>query len=147
MIPFKLWPIVALFAAGPTIIKNVAHIRHKETDRIAAVATELRKLGADVTEQSDGLTIIPKELRAASIDTYRDHRMAMSFALAGLRIPGVRINDPGCVDKTYPRFFDDLAELTQQIVAAAQTRLFGPRWQNICGKRAIYWHPKLRRRC
>jgi 3-phosphoshikimate 1-carboxyvinyltransferase len=106
--------VVALFAAGPTIIKNVAHIRHKETDRIAAVATELRKLGADVMEYPDGLTITPKELQAASVDTYRDHRMAMSFALAGLRIPGIRINDPGCVDKTYPRFFDDLVKLIRQ---------------------------------
>ncbi len=105
---------VALFSDGPTTIKNVAHIRHKETDRIAAVAIELRKLGAEVTEYSDGLSITPKKLRAASIDTYRDHRMAMSFALAGLRIPGVRINDPGCVDKTYPRYFEDLAKLTQQ---------------------------------
>jgi 3-phosphoshikimate 1-carboxyvinyltransferase len=105
--------IVSLFADSPTTINNVAHIRHKETDRIAAVATELRKLGADVTERSDGLTVSPKVLRAASIDTYGDHRMAMSFALAGLRIPGVRINDPGCVDKTYPRFFDDLATLTE----------------------------------
>ncbi len=105
--------VVALFADGPTTIFNVSHIRHKETDRLAAVATELRKLGANVHEQSDGLTIQPGKLSAAAIDTYRDHRMAMSFALSGLRIAGVRINDPQCVEKTYPRFFDDLKELTR----------------------------------
>jgi len=106
--------VVALFAEGPTTIRNVGHIRHKETDRIAAVATELRKLGAEVDERPDGMTIHPGQHRAAAIDTYRDHRMAMSFAIAGLRIPGVQINDPGCVDKTYPQFFNDLRHLTQQ---------------------------------
>jgi 3-phosphoshikimate 1-carboxyvinyltransferase len=104
--------VVALFADGPTTIRNAAHVRHKETDRLAAVGTELRKLGAAVAERSDGLLITPRDLRAAAIDTYRDHRMAMSFALAGLRIPGVRINDPGCVEKTYPRYFEDLQTLT-----------------------------------
>ncbi|MDG3004116.1 3-phosphoshikimate 1-carboxyvinyltransferase [Paludisphaera mucosa] len=104
--------VVALFADGVTRIRNVAHIRHKETDRIAALATELRKLGADVDEQPDGLLIIPPPpggLRPASIATYDDHRMAMAFALAGLKIPGVVIQDPGCVAKTYPGFWDDLA--------------------------------------
>jgi 3-phosphoshikimate 1-carboxyvinyltransferase len=103
--------VVALFADGPTTIRNVGHIRHKETDRIAALAAELRKLGAHVDERDDGLTIEPRPLQPAAIDTYSDHRMAMSFALAGLRIPGVRINDPRCVDKTYPAFFDDLTTI------------------------------------
>jgi 3-phosphoshikimate 1-carboxyvinyltransferase len=103
--------VVALFAEGPTTIRNVGHIRHKETDRLAALAAELRKLGAAVTERDDGLTIHPAKLQPATIDTYNDHRMAMSFALAGLRISGVRIENPACVDKTYPRFFDDLATL------------------------------------
>jgi len=106
--------VVALFAEGPTTIRNVAHIRHKETDRIAAVATELRKLGANVTERENGLTIEPSQLRGATIDTYNDHRMAMSFALAGLRIPGVRINNPKCVEKTYPEFFSDFSALVKQ---------------------------------
>jgi 3-phosphoshikimate 1-carboxyvinyltransferase len=106
--------VAALFAEGPTRIRNVAHIRHKETDRIAAVATELRKLGADVDEFGDGLLIRPHALRGATIDTYDDHRMAMSFALAGLKSPGVVIRDPGCTAKTYPNFFADLAELTRQ---------------------------------
>lgn len=102
---------VALFAAGPTTVTNVPHIRHKETDRISALATELRKLGAQVNERPDGLTIMPAALRGAAIDTYDDHRMAMSLALAGLRIPGVIIRNPGCTAKTYPEFFDDLAAL------------------------------------
>lgn len=102
---------VALFAEGPTSITGVAHIRHKETDRITALATELRKLGAIVEEWPDGLSITPATLRAAAIDTYQDHRMAMSLALVGLRQPGVVINDPGCTAKTYPNFWRDLENL------------------------------------
>jgi len=103
---------VALFALGPTTIRGVTHIRHKETDRIAALACELRKLGAKVDEFDDGLRITPGPVQGAQIVTYDDHRMAMSLALAGLRIPGVVILDPGCTSKTYPRFFDDLAAIT-----------------------------------
>jgi 3-phosphoshikimate 1-carboxyvinyltransferase len=106
---------VALFAHGPTTVTGVPHIRHKETDRLAALATELRKIGAEVDERPDGLRInppgSPAELHGAAIDTYRDHRMAISLALVGLRVPGVTIRDPGCVAKTYPEFFDDLMEL------------------------------------
>ena len=107
--------VVALFAEGVSRIRNVGHIRHKETDRIAALATELRKFGARVDEQPDGLVIDPPApdqlLQGARIATYNDHRMAMSFALAGLRIPGVTILDPGCVAKTYPGFWTDLERL------------------------------------
>jgi 3-phosphoshikimate 1-carboxyvinyltransferase len=106
--------VVALFADGSTNIRNVAHIRHKETDRIAALATELRKLGATVVERADGLTIEPGQLQPATISTHNDHRMAMSFAIAGLRIPGVKIENPRCVDKTYPGFFEDLAKCIKQ---------------------------------
>lgn len=106
---------VALFAEGPTTVRGVAHIRHKETDRIAALAAELRKLGATVDEFDDGLRITPGTLQPATIDTYLDHRMAMSLALVGLRQPGVVINDPGCTSKTYPTFFDDLSSLSQQV--------------------------------
>jgi len=102
---------VALFAEGPTTIRGVGHIRHKETDRIGNLAIELRKLGATVEEHEDGLTVIPGTLRPATIDTYHDHRMAMSLSLPGLRSPGVVINDPGCTNKTYPEFFDDLSKL------------------------------------
>jgi 3-phosphoshikimate 1-carboxyvinyltransferase len=103
--------VSALFAEGPTTIRNVANMRIKETDRITATATELRKLGAEVEEFPDGLRITPGTLRAAVIDTYDDHRMAMAFAMAGLRIPGVVINDPGCVSKTFPDFFERWAAL------------------------------------
>lgn len=105
---------VALFAEGPTTIRGVGHIRHKETDRIGNLAIELRKLGATVEEHEDGLTVIPGTLRPATIDTYHDHRMAMSLSLPGLRSPGVVINDPGCTNKTYPEFFDDLSKLRAQ---------------------------------
>jgi 3-phosphoshikimate 1-carboxyvinyltransferase len=102
---------VACFADGPTTVRNVAHIRHKETDRIAALATELRKLGAEVDEFPDGLRITPRPLRGCAVDTYNDHRMAMSLALVGLKVPGVVVNDPGCVAKTYPGFWTDLEKL------------------------------------
>ncbi len=99
---------VACFADGPTRIRNVAHIRHKETDRIAALATELRKLGAGVDEYEDGLQITPQPLTGCAVDTYNDHRMAMSLALIGLMVTGVVVNNPGCVAKTYPGFWQDL---------------------------------------
>lgn len=102
---------VAIFADGPTNIRNVGHIRHKETDRIGALATELRKFGATVEERTDGLRILPGELHGATIDTYDDHRMAMSLALPGLKITGVVIIDPECTGKTYPGFWKDLERL------------------------------------
>ena len=102
---------VACFAEGPTTIRNVAHIRHKETDRLAALAAELRRVGAEVEEFADGLRITPRPLHGADIETYNDHRMAMSLALVGLKVPGVVIKDPGCVAKTYPEFFSDLEKL------------------------------------
>jgi 3-phosphoshikimate 1-carboxyvinyltransferase len=125
---------VALFAEGPTTIRGVGHIRHKETDRIGDLARELRKFGAVVEEFADGLRITPPaHLTAAAaelarpnpgrstpanapqptmeIETYHDHRMAMSLALPGLVIPGVTIVNPACTAKTYPRYFDDLAAL------------------------------------
>jgi len=105
---------VAGFAQGPTRVTGVGHIRHKETDRIGDLATELRKLGAEVAESDDGLVITPRPLHGAEIDTYDDHRMAMSLALVGLRQPGVVIRDPACTGKTYPRFFEDLQQVTTQ---------------------------------
>ena len=104
---------VALFAKGATRIRGVEHNRHKETDRIGDLATELRKFGAEVTEFDDGLEIQPAPLHGATIDTYDDHRMAMSLSLVGLRVPEVVIRDPGCTHKTYPEFFVDLRELCQ----------------------------------
>jgi 3-phosphoshikimate 1-carboxyvinyltransferase len=102
---------VACFADGPTTIRNVGHIRYKETDRLKALATELRRVGAQVEEFSDGLRITPRTLRGAVIETYNDHRMAMSMAIIGLKVPGIVIRNPGCVAKTYPSFFDDLEKL------------------------------------
>lgn len=102
---------VAVFADSPTTIRNVAHMRHKETDRIAAVVAELHRAGIHATEHADGLTILPGTPRPCEIHTYDDHRMAMSFSLLGLKVPGIRILDPGCTAKTYPRFFADLAAL------------------------------------
>jgi 3-phosphoshikimate 1-carboxyvinyltransferase len=103
--------VVALFAQGPTRIRNVANLRIKETDRLAALEQELRKLGANARSGSDFLEITPGPLRPAAIATYDDHRIAMAFALAGLRIPGVAIHDPGCVSKTWPGYFSMLEAL------------------------------------
>lgn len=102
---------IAPFAEGSTTIRGVHHARLKETDRVASVATELRKLGQEVVEREDGLTITPRPVKPASIETYDDHRMAMSFAIAGLRASGVRILDPGCVQKTFPDYFQRLEQL------------------------------------
>ncbi|HQR06624.1 MAG TPA: 3-phosphoshikimate 1-carboxyvinyltransferase [Gemmatales bacterium] len=105
--------VVALFAKGSTKITNVAHIRHKETDRLTALATELRKVGAEIVEHPDGLTIHPRPLHGATLDTYDDHRMAMSLALIGLKIPGIFIRNPGCVTKTFPTYWHTLENLRQ----------------------------------
>lgn len=102
---------IAPFADGPVTIRGVAHNRLKETDRIAAVTNELRRLGQDVDEFEDGLTIVPRPVTPVDVDTYDDHRIAMSFAITALRAPGIRLRDPGCVAKTFPDFFDRLAAL------------------------------------
>jgi 3-phosphoshikimate 1-carboxyvinyltransferase len=105
--------VAALFADGPSTIRNIASWRVKETDRIAAMAKELRKLGAVVEEGTDHLRVIPPAtLKPATIDTYDDHRMAMSFSLAALGGIRVRINDPGCVAKTFPEYFGALASIS-----------------------------------
>ena len=105
---------VALFVDGPTTVTNVAHNRVKETDRIGNLAIELRKFGVQVDEHPDGLTIHPAPLNGATIETYDDHRMAMSLSLVGLKQPGVEILNPGCVSKTYPNFFADLKAFVAQ---------------------------------
>jgi 3-phosphoshikimate 1-carboxyvinyltransferase len=111
--------VAALYADGPSMLRNIGSWRVKETDRIAAMATELRKLGATVEEGADYLRVTPPaEIQAAAIDTYDDHRMAMCFSLASLdgaarRGNTVRINDPKCVAKTFPDYFDAFAKVTQ----------------------------------
>ncbi len=104
--------IVALFAGAPTRLTNIGSWRVKETDRIAAMATELAKLGADVAVGEDWLEVAPlASFRHAAIDTYDDHRMAMCFALAAFGGAGVTINDPACVRKTFPDFFERFAQI------------------------------------
>jgi 3-phosphoshikimate 1-carboxyvinyltransferase len=111
--------VAALFADGRCVLRNIASWRVKETDRIAAMATELRKLGATVEEGSDWLAVTPAPtFRAgAAIDTYDDHRMAMCFSLATFGGVPVTINDPHCVNKTFPGYFDAFAEITAPVIA------------------------------
>ncbi len=107
--------IVALFADGPSTLRNIGSWRVKETDRIAAMATELRKVGAEVDEGSDWIRITPpKQFLEATIDTYDDHRMAMCFSLVAAGGVPVHIRNPGCVTKTFPEYFERLAELVQR---------------------------------
>lgn len=104
--------VVALFADSQTTIRGLHTLRLKETDRIAALATELRKLRADVALDGDDLTVRPPDrIQPAAIDTYDDHRMAMSFAIAGTKADGIRIKGSECVAKTYPNYFEDLKKL------------------------------------
>jgi len=112
----------ALFAKGTTTLRNIASWRVKETDRIAAMATELRKLGAQVEEGADYIRVTPAPLKPAAIDTYDDHRMAMCFSLAAFATP-LRINDPKCVGKTFPDYFERFAEVTR---AAPVIAIDGP---------------------
>jgi 3-phosphoshikimate 1-carboxyvinyltransferase len=102
--------VVAAFAEGRTVINNIAHLRIKECDRLSAVVNELRKMGAEVEEEPARMIIHGKQgggnLHGASIATYNDHRMAMSFAVAGLRIPGVEITGEDCVVKSFPNFWE-----------------------------------------
>ena len=102
---------IAPFADGPTRITGIGFIRHKETDRVAAPVTELRRMGIDAVEEDDGFVIQPGQPQPATIETYHDHRMAMSFAITGLMTPGIDIADPGCVNKTFPTYWDVLESL------------------------------------
>ena len=103
--------VTSLFADSTTTIRNVQNLRFKETDRLKALAFELRKIGANVEEMQDGLRIKRRRLQKAIIETYNDHRMAMSFALAGLVINGVKIKNPACVGKSFPDFWHKFNEL------------------------------------
>jgi 3-phosphoshikimate 1-carboxyvinyltransferase len=106
--------VVAAFAEGATEITNIAHLRIKECDRLSATTTELRKLGVEVDEFDDRMVIHGRGgagMRGAEIETYEDHRMAMSMAVAGLRVEGVRILDEKCVGKSFPDFWGRFARL------------------------------------
>jgi 3-phosphoshikimate 1-carboxyvinyltransferase len=110
---FPTLAVCCAFAAGESELRGLAHTRVQESDRIHAVASELQRLGAEVDELADGIRIRPRPLRGATIHTYRDHRIAMAFALAGLRVDGVAIADPDCVAKTFPDYFSLLSSLTR----------------------------------
>jgi 3-phosphoshikimate 1-carboxyvinyltransferase len=103
--------VVCAFRKGPTVLKNIGHLRVKESDRIAALTNELRKIGARVEERPDEMAVQGIASRGAAIECYRDHRIAMSFAVAGLALEGVLITDPDCVRKSFPGFWDQLALL------------------------------------
>jgi 3-phosphoshikimate 1-carboxyvinyltransferase len=107
--------IVAALADGPTRIRGVGFVRAKESDRIGALATELRRCGAVVDEHADGLTIHPRELHGATVRTYDDHRMAMAFGVLGLTVPGIVVEDPAVVAKSFPGFWDALAALRRAV--------------------------------
>ncbi|MDD3885096.1 MAG: bifunctional 3-phosphoshikimate 1-carboxyvinyltransferase/cytidylate kinase [Gallionella sp.] len=112
--------VAALFAEGTTVLRNIASWRVKETDRIAAMATELRKVGAGVEEGADFIRVTPPEqIRHAAIDTYDDHRMAMCFSLAAFGAGGLRINEPDCVAKTFPEYFERFREITHAVPVIA----------------------------
>lgn len=104
--------VIAPFASSSTRIRGIASARVKETDRVHATCIELARLGVCVEEHEDGMTIHPTEkIRPAIIQTYNDHRMAMSFSLIGLGVPGITIENPACVSKTFPNFFEVLDAL------------------------------------
>jgi 3-phosphoshikimate 1-carboxyvinyltransferase len=103
--------VLAALAQGETRIVHVANLRIKESDRLAALVTELRRIGIEAEELSDGIRIQGGEPHGADIETYADHRMAMSFAILGARVPGIRIRTPECVSKSYPTFFEQLQAL------------------------------------
>lgn len=103
--------VVAAFASGTTTVRGIGFIRTKESDRVAAVVSELRRCGVDATEDADGFTVTGSRPHGARVETYDDHRIAMSFALLGLAIDGIEITDPGCAAKTFPGYFDVLGRL------------------------------------
>ncbi|MDH4070330.1 MAG: 3-phosphoshikimate 1-carboxyvinyltransferase [Ignavibacteria bacterium] len=100
-----------LFAESPSFLRNIAHLRHKESDRLDVLVREIRKLGGEISVEGDGLEIRPSRLHGAGLDPEDDHRLAMSLALTGLRVPGVTLNNPGCVKKSFPGFWEQFALL------------------------------------
>jgi 3-phosphoshikimate 1-carboxyvinyltransferase len=103
--------VVAAFAGGKTLIKNISHLKLKESNRIEVVVRELNKMGVNALATDDGLMVEGGRPHGAVIDTYNDHRIAMSFAVAGLAVPGMEIRNPGCVEKSFPNFWEVFGEL------------------------------------
>ena len=103
--------VSAAFARGRTVIQNIGHLRLKESDRIGALAYELAKMGVKVEEGKDWLAVEGGNPQGAEIETHNDHRLAMSFAIAGLAVPGMKIKGERCVDKSFPEFWETLRKL------------------------------------
>ena len=101
--------VLASFAAQPVRFTELGRLRVQECERVVALRTELTKCGAKVVEEGDTLTVYPSKLHGADIETYNDHRMAMCFAILGLKVPGIKLKNPACVKKTFPNFFQKLA--------------------------------------
>lgn len=106
--------VLAVFASSPTRIRNIEHIRHQESDRIHAVASELARIGIKCIDEKDEITIYPGMPKPAVIETYEDHRMAMAFSLVGLKVDGIKIKNPSCVSKTFEKYFDILDKVIEQ---------------------------------
>jgi 3-phosphoshikimate 1-carboxyvinyltransferase len=122
--------VLAPFVPHSTKFEDLTRLRAQECERVAALRTELTRCGARVVEEGDTLTVYPSTLHGAEIETYNDHRMAMCFAILGLKVPGIRIKNPGCVKKTFPNFFQKLAAppprgLGAAILDAKTGRKFG----------------------
>ena len=107
---------LAAFADSPTTIRGIGHIRYQESNRMAAIVTELGKMGILCKETEHNLTIYPSAPKPSTVETYEDHRMAMGFSLIGLRAPGIVIQDPGCCRKTFENYFTVLDETAQRLV-------------------------------
>ncbi len=105
--------VMCLFAEGPSELKNISHLRFKESDRIDAICTNAERLGGNIHYKEGNLIIIPRSLHSGKIDTFNDHRIAMAFALAGLRVPGVEIENPQCVGKSYPQYWEHLEKVAK----------------------------------
>ena len=101
--------VLAPYSMGPVRFTDLGRLRLQECERVVALRTELTKCGAKVVEEGDTLTVYPSALHGAEIETYNDHRMAMCFAILGLKVPGIKIQNPACVKKTFPNFFQKLA--------------------------------------
>ena len=114
--------VMAPFAKQEVLFTDLERLRVQECERVSALRTELTRCGARVEEQGDSLRIFPSALHGAEIETYNDHRMAMCFAIVGLKVPGIKIKNPACVKKTFPNFFQKLAAFGAPIVDATDSR-------------------------
>ena len=101
--------VLSPFAPAKMVFTHLERLRVQECERVVALRTELTKCGAKISETGDALEILPSSLHGAEIETYNDHRMAMCFAILGLKVPGIKIKNPACVKKTFPNFFQKLA--------------------------------------